>query len=419
MKKRETNRKLMSVLLLSTVFTALAGWTIREKFVTDPHVALIINIAAAVVIGVLFSRYLEAKINSAVDFLMEKISRVSKGDLTQTFREDPDDILPYGLSFELGRMMKYFRENVGNLWRTTTLLAGQLNQFTGDSKEITDAFKSEADRLVSLRDGINKMRSDLSSSTRSVAELLINAGGDTETMRQVITSSVSGKNHVAEARETLKKILENTTGLRDSLRHLSTITGDFTRIALNAQSIGKSLNELNTQAGLVRLNASISAASGKAEPESLGKLLDESRRIAEAIAALSQETGRMQSITEDKISVFTHEIEARRQDAESAIDSIGMAFAIIDSIGDRCAQSVSGFTHVSGHVDLLCELLAGVDARISAFGVSMHQAENGFDKLCSDVTVTLMNLREQQTGIEAIENNLRQLEEFRGLFEIG
>jgi methyl-accepting chemotaxis protein len=419
MKKRETNRILLSTILLCSLVTATVCWIIGEKFIANPYAALIAGLIASALTGMFFYRYIDARLNNSIDFLIDKISRAANGDLTQVFKEDPEDILPYGLSFELGRFMKYLRENIGNLWKSSYLLVNQLGQFNEASRIILDKFRLEAVQLAGLSESINRVRGSLSAATGSITALRINTGGDAEMMKQILENSVSGKQHIAQSRAALENIRENTSGLRESLGHFNSVIDDFRALSKNAQSIGKAMNALSTQTSLIRLNAAIDSASMSNGSDSLEKLIDETRKISEAVTSLAVESGSMQTLTDEKLLAFSTAFDARQADIDVALSSAGRAMALLDAVSDNCSKSSSGFRAVSAHTETLIQLLADSDTRLSALADSLRDSETQFDKLCSDVNINLINFRELDLRIDDIGKTLKRVEEFREHFEIG
>src|SRR3989339_1670290 len=109
---RETNRKTLFLFILCAAAAEVLAWTLREKFIDNLWAALVAGLLAAAGVAWLVNRYLEFRLNASVDAVIAKVRRMAGGDLTQRFKEDPDDALPYGLSLELGRLAAFYRETV-------------------------------------------------------------------------------------------------------------------------------------------------------------------------------------------------------------------------------------------------------------------------------------------------------------------
>jgi chromosome segregation ATPase len=239
-----------------------------------------------------------------------------------------------------------------------------------------------------------------------------------ELMRQVENSNSIGTENVAQSKDVLARVRENITGLRDSFNHLTTILEGFTRVAQHSASVEKAMSDLTTQASLIKLNAAIDATSAHADGDNYARLVDETRKIVESLTAVAQESGSTLAMSDEKIAGFISEMQARRADVAAELEGIAKAFGLLDSISDRTAQASSGFAQVSSHVTALNEILGGVDGRVTAFAETLRGAESRFDKLSSDANITLMKFNELGSKIDAIETNLKQLEDFHRLFEI-
>ncbi len=420
MKARETNRKILFTFILCSASIVVVSWTVSEKFFpSTPLVAFLVNLGIALFIGWLYERYLEGRFNASADFLVSKISRVAKGDLTQVFKEDPDDIMPYGLSFELGQMMKYFRENIGKLWRTSSLLVKQLNLFIGSAREVLAEFRREVQYLSEVREGLENVRRDMAEMVKALSEVKVNVGTDITMMLHVGRFAQASAGHIVQSKDILKEIRERVTNLRDSMSHFESLLRGFTELSRNTAMIEKTMSDLTTQANLVKLNAAIDSTQAHGGGENYSKLVEETRKIVDNITALSQESGTTTVMGEERINDFVKEVEERRSDLTHGLYDIQRSFALVEAISDTSAAAAAGYTQVSEHVKNLNDLLLRMDAQAAEFALMVRLSEGRFDKLYSDTNMTLMKFNELGSRIDAIEDNLKQLEEFNRLFDIG
>jgi hypothetical protein len=315
-------------------------------------------------------------------------------------------------------MMKYFRENIAKLWRTSSSLVNQLKLFIASAREVLADFTAQVGLLESARRALGRVRADCAALTRSVAEMKVSAGSDAELMRQVEGNARAGGEHIARSKVFLGRVLDNMTVLRDSLNHLGAALEGFTRMAAHAAAVDRAVGDLATQAGLVKLNAAIDATSGRAGEGNYAALVEETRRIVEAAGELGRDGGGAAAMRDEKIAEFAREMETRRADLAGGLDDMKKAIEQVEIINDRSALSSSGFAQVAGHVAAVNGLIGGADARVTEFSEKLRDCETVFDKLCSDANVTLVRFNDLGTRIDAIERNLKDLEEFHRLFGI-
>ena len=418
MKNRETNRKILFVFMLCAATIVAVTWTVAEKFIPNARVAFFVNLLAALCIAWLFERYLEAKLNSAIDFIIGKIRRVSQGDLTQVFKEDPDDILPFGLAYELGEMMKSFRENIGKLWKTSSLLVKQLNMFISSAQKVLEEFRAEVEFLSKVRASIEDVRSDTAELIKRLSALKVNAGSDMTLMKHVKESSAAANEGFAKGKEVHKQLLENCTNLRDSLSHLQEALEGFVELSRQAGVIEKAMSDLTTQTGLIKLNAAIDATQQHPDTENYTKIVEETRKIVDGINKLSEQSATMAYLSDEKIKQFADEIEQRRVDMKKGLDDVNKSSQLLRILQEKGAAASSGFLQVREHISELYMLLKHVDTQVSKFNDVIKASEGNFDKIYSDTNITLLKFNELGSKIDQIRDNLRQLEEFNRLFQI-
>lgn len=416
---REKNRTMVYVFVLCALSIVLVTWTLAEKFIPDARVALFVNLCVAALIGILFENYLESRTNNSVDFLIGKLQRVSKGDLTQVFKEDPDDVLPYGLSFQLNEMMKYFRENVGNLWKTSSLLVKQLNMFLDAAREVLDEFRGEVQQLGTVRESLTAVRADIAQMLKRLSAVRVNTGSGMIVMEQLGESSESTVAETTTGRELLDTILRDIRGIDDTLGHVGDVVQNFTQLSQKSAAIEKSMINLTNEANLVKLNVAIDSSQQQTNEQNYRKLAEEARTIAEQIAAISQESGSAFGAIESRVRELVAAMEQGRTGLKKGLDSVSKSAGLLESVKERCVGASTGYGTVLEHVRGLNGLLGQMDTTATNLAETARRAEGVFDKFHSDSRITLLKFDQLGGKIEAIEDNVRQLEEFNRLFEIG
>lgn len=415
---RELNRKILFVLLICVVSVTTVNWVISEKFIPDARLAFFINIAVAIAIAFLFERYLEGKINRSIDTLMSKINNISKGDLTQRFKEDPEDVLPYGLSFELGEMMKFLREGVGGLWKLSALLVKQLDQFIGSTTEALNEFRSEVEYFSQIGKNLENVRSQTMDINKKFADLDVNTNSDLIAVEQVNKTNEKALGAIRGYKDLVHTISNDLEDFHIMTGNLEEILNDFSGLLQNISQIDTSMKSLSTESGLVKLNASIDAAQNQALEENYRKLILETENIVKKMSDISSDSSASSTLVENKVTDLSKKVTGAKDTIRKGLDNAVKVEKLLDTVNERSLEAASVYGTVFDKIKNLNILMDEANVKRTEFSKTIKASIDLFDKLKSDTQITLLKFNQLEEKIEGIKDNLKKLETFKDSFQI-
>ena len=415
---RETNRVVLYSFIMCGVAIVVITWTIGNKFIANPLAALGVNIAIGAVVAFLFERYLEGRINRSIDTLIAKIGRVRGGDLTQRFKEEQDDALPYGLSLELGRMMDFFRETMSDLWKTSAVLIRQLGQLVESAAESLNEFRSEVEYLSSIGQNLEAVRNNITTITKTVSELQVSASNNSAAIGTASRNAVSVLADIQTGQGLMSAVAGAITDMQNFSGNLTGMLNEIGGIGRRVAAAGKSMAELANQSGLIRLNASIDASQQQVSTENYLKLVSEIQHMFENISAIAQESMNTSTFADARIADLRQRLAEDATGLQKSRTATGQADHLLRSVAELFRGATAVYASAVDHAQNLKGSIARVDATSIDFTQTVRASVTKFDKLRADTQITLVKFSELESKITSIRETLRKLEEFKDLFQI-
>jgi methyl-accepting chemotaxis protein len=418
MYQRESNRRLMAVFLLCAATITVITWTLREKYIPDPVTAFFVNLAVSAAVALLFERFVEFRLNVSVDALIEKLRKVREGDLTQRFKENPEDYLPYGLSFELGGLMAFFRDNIGGLWKVSASLSRQLGQLVEASQALIGEFRSETECLARIGGHLDEVRSEISDISRRVSDLKVSSANDSAYLEQINTVTQRTASDIVRHRKVISGIRGDFQSIIALMEDLSRMIRELEDLYDKVTAVQKSLAGLSTESGLVKLNASIDSSQMASREANFGKLLEELHLLASRISEIKQGSADMAGLALSRIGNLWKRLHAGDGKIREGLENIERTRAGFEHIGSDMIAVGSHFGSVFENIQRLAGLMNEVDARTIHFNENIKKAAQIFDKLSSDSQITLLRFNQLSEKTAILLEGLKSLDEFKNRFQI-
>lgn len=415
---REHNRVvLFSFLMCGAAIVALT-WTISTKFIGNTLIALAVNIGVGLVVAYLFERYLESRMNRSVDALILKLGRVRQGDLTQRFKEEPDDTLPYGLSLELGRVMDFLRDKMGMLWKTSATLIRQLGQLIESSQEALSEFRSEVEYLSSIGQNLESVRNDISTISKTVSDLQVSSANDIAAIASANQATMSSVADVQMRQNVMTTMIGTVNDLEALSASFSGFIADVTAVSRKVEVVGKSIAELSNQSGLIKLNASIDASQEVVSRDNYVKLVAEIERMLEKISSITQESIDASSFADARIADLNDRLVKGSVRITKGRTATDQADRLLHTVAAHFVETASIFGNAVDGAQSLRDAITKTDQSATTITIAIRDSVTRFDRLRADTQITLLKFGALETKIESIRETLKKLEEFKNLFQI-
>jgi len=421
MENRELNKKVFLVFLIYAFVLVSVSWTLQEKFIANGWVALVFSLLSAVPVAWVFTKYMDSKLNGSVDFLIRKIRQITRGDLTQRFQEDPDDILPYGLSYELGEMMKFLRQRIGEIWKSTITLTRSLNKFIGNSEEVMNEIRKESEQVKEFGKTLEKLKVSGMDVIHLLENLEINGSADEKTMDKIKLIMHENAEEFKEKKSTLSDAISDMNNLTDVLHKFSAAESEFRGITKNISSINGLIGATVRQTNLLSLNTSIDSIRSEedASVKNFKALSSELEKLLGQITNFSEESSGLTSKAEMKIKEIGMVLNGDEKKLHNTLLKLDKANRFVEKLKENGESYVRDqnvmVERVSEHYRELRTLKVSVHEYLSQVNESLEK----YDQLSANLQNTLHSFDRMEEDMGGVRKILAEIESFKSHFQIG
>ncbi len=393
------------------------AWIVSEKFIKNSSLALLVNIGIAAVIAFLFGKIIESKLNRSIDFLMQKLDRVSNGDLTQRFIEDSQDLLPYGLSFKLGTMMTFFRSKIGGLWRVAVDLIHQIEAFKKTATENCASYQNEVNTLNHSTEHLNQMRQHVTDLSKKIADGKVIMHQHLQFIHHAVQTSAESTTQIKENIKHPKNMRESISKATLLVKNTHTLLKDYQSIGRQISGIQAALAGLASESKLVRLNSDIdiSQTESKINPE---QVVIETQRILSKVSELAQESGNLTAVLEYATSQILSDLDKESEQLALASRQVTYMESLLNTLnGNQSALHVR-FLTLQEDMEEMNDFIQFLDQQYTAFYSHVKALTDRFGKLKVNAQQNLLKFNRMECRLDDIQDALAKLDTFKNQFHI-
>lgn len=400
--KLETGDAIVTALVTEDVMLAETA-DIKQMSVLLTLVAVVI----ALFLGMLISR----QISGAIQYILRKLQKVSKGDLTvqlKAKKKDEFGLLCVGVNETV--------ENVKGLIVHVNEVSTQLNNAAAYVSDASGTFMETSrdiqNAVSEIEVGVNRLDSDSENCLTQMDSL---SGKITNVSRNAdeIGELMSTTGH------TITNGIESVQGLTESARSTTAITQNMIVALQELEAKSKSIsgivsaiNDIAEQTNLLSLNASIEAArvgaAGKGfavVAEEIRKLSDQCQdsagQISDIVNEIVGKTGDVVSIAkraEEIVSTQAGAVEETTTSFHQIDQQVESLFAALDTISSN-VQEMSGAR--SETLEAI-EGISAVSAKTSACSSSVYSSANSQMEAIKDLDRASSELRQRADSLVEI-----------------
>jgi methyl-accepting chemotaxis protein len=319
----------------------------------------------------------------------------------------------------MGALAGFYRESIGNLWKISAQLAKQLSQLLASVQELFVEFQAEVEYLSRIGENLEIVRREMLDIAKRVSDLRVNASNDSAFMKQMDETTDRALSEIKGHGEVVNRISEDIRGIDGLAANMKSVMGDFLNICAQVSEIGKSVSDLSTETGLVKLNASIDAVQGQGGKEgNYRKLVEEMQLLADKINDIKQVSVNVAGLAESKIQDLGKRLKSGGDKLVEGLADADKTRSLFERMGQDYMAVAASFDSIFDNVKRLNQLMSDVDGKTVSFAGSIKGAAEGFDKLKADTQITLIRFGQLSGKMEGVRESLKKLEEFKNLFQI-
>jgi len=372
--------------LSASIFKVVAdNLQARLESQTSQRALILVALIAVLLLVVYLYVGFFMSVRVAINRFSQAARSVAAGDMTTRIELDNRDELGE-LTAEFNNMTGRIAELIQSVSQTTAEVDQQAVRVNDTASANSEAAEKQRNETGQIREAMGQMVTAVGEVTESAHQVADSAGRaerDTETGREVVSTTVA----------TINRLDSEISGAVEVIRRVSADSDNISQVLVEIKAIAEQTN-------LLALNAAIEAARAGEHGRGFAVVADEVRSLSQRTHKSTEEIegmiSRLQSGVNDAVAAMTRSHEATEQtvhksgDVSQALDRIAAGISEIVDMSHQIAQAAEEQSAVAGNVN------SNV-ARIGELGDSTADNADetlGSSRRMSELTSTLQRLVE-------------------------
>ncbi|GAB2676150.1 methyl-accepting chemotaxis protein [Paenibacillus thermoaerophilus] len=396
----------MGLSVLFAILFALLGLAWGHTFVGVTLAA--VSVAA----GWAGSRMLENLLLSPVEQLTRIAMTIAKGDFTLRADVDSNDALgELAKAFngmvdklstilkETNRMTQLVADSGRNIYTKNESLKSVIDQVTTSAQELAQGSSQISEEVVQTAQALKAIEERTTLYTESSKAMNLRAGQ----MRSLVEQ---GKQKVVHQGEGIKKNVETTSAVSETIRRLAQQASGITAIT-------RTISDIAEQTNLLSLNASIEAARAGEHGKGFAVVAQQVRKLAEEATASTREVftlvqGIDQGIREALNTIRTNEEVVEQQvelirETEAVfnqfVDSVDFVARQIDQFAEESLQMLQSARQISETMENISAITEEGAASTQEVSASLNRQISAVDDMLQQAYEMTFNVSQLQRTI--------------------
>ncbi len=292
------------------------------------------------------------------------LSRVARGDLTQTVEQDYDGIFGQ-LKDDTNTTVERLREVVGRIKGATDAIETAAKEIAMGNQDLSSRTEEQASSLEETASSMEQLTSTVRQNAASAREA-------NQLADKAQTVAVRGGDVVGQVVETMSAIHESSSKIAD-------IIGVIDGIAF--------------QTNILALNAAVEAARAGEQGRGFAVVASEVRNLAQRSAVAAKEIKELISSSVERVSVGNKLVDQAGQTMSEVVSSIQRVATIMADISHASHEQSQGIEQVGqavGQMDEVTQQNAALVEQAAAAAESLEEQAHGLVQ-----TVSMFKLNEQ------------------------
>jgi methyl-accepting chemotaxis protein len=390
-----------TIVAVFSLLTLVTAWISNASFVASLLTVLVFAGASIPFVG-----RLERALTEPIENMSRVALNVARGDFSMKVHVDSNDAL--------GELGKTFNQMIDKL-------RGILNETTTITRTVVDTSREGSDKNRQLKEVMGQVTysaNELAAGAVKITEEIMDVSAAIKDIDQKVTSyahSTKGMSEKSDAMIRLveqgqKAVISQNEGMKRNVEATTTVSESIDQLAEQAKGISritKTISEIAEQTNLLSLNASIEAARAGEHGKGFAVVAQEVRKLAEESTTSTKEVFGLVRSIEQGIVLALHQMASNQEIVQTQTTLIRETEAIFAQIVDSIefiAETISQFARES---DLMLESATTISSTMENIAAITQQSAAGTEEVSA-------SMNEQIAVVEALVKQSEQMMQTAG-----
>lgn len=379
----------------------------RYRLTEQAYVAtvreFVLNLVAAVVLGLLLSLAMGRLIRLPLQSLERASRQVAAGDLTVTWQVDSRDEVGK-LAVSMAQMVRHLSELIGTLNEKATQVADAAEQLSANTDNVRQALEQINISVQEMANGANEQANSAQNASEQTQLILQAMSTNRKNIEAIVDAAGTVKELVANG---LKAVEEQNASMQENVHAAKSVARAVKDLSREVDEVGailSTISQIADQTNLLALNAAIEAARAGEHGRGFAVVAEEVRTLAEEAAQATGNINRIilsiQSGTQAAVEEMNKAGDSVSRQAE-AVEKTSEAFRQISRAIDNMGEQIEGMAEAAKQIRAGVHSIAGVIENIAS--VSEENAASAQEIAAS--------VEEQNAAVEEMDASAGFLDE--------
>lgn len=390
-----------TIVAVFSLLTLVTAWISNASFVASLLTVLVFAGASIPFVG-----WLERALTEPIENMSRVALNVARGDFSMKVHVDSNDAL--------GELGKTFNQMIDKL-------RGILNETATITRTVVDTSREGSDKNRQLKEVMGQVTysaNELAAGSVKITEEIMDVSAAIKDIDQKVTSYAHSTKEMNEKSDAMirlveqgqKAVVSQNEGMKRNVEATTTVSESIDQLAEQAKGISritKTISEIAEQTNLLSLNASIEAARAGEHGKGFAVVAQEVRKLAEESTTSTKEVFGLVRSIEQGIVLALHQMATNQEIVQTQTTLIRETEAIFAQIVDSIefiAETISQFARES---DLMLESATTISSTMENIAAITQQSAAGTEEVSA-------SMNEQIAVVEALVKQSEQMMQTAG-----
>ncbi len=288
-------------------------------------------VLASMVMGVLVSLFVAAKITRPLIMIEKSMASVANGDLTITLEAGGKD--------EMGRTVNAISKTVTKLRGIIRGIMASSSMLTKESEELTGAAGMIHDATLHIHDNVKQIEEKSNVALQATNEAMGHLDEAADECRCASDTATASATEIVSAVDDFQRFQRDMEQTVSVTQKLAEAAGEITQITNTIRGISEQTN-------LLALNAAIEAARAGEQGRGFAVVADEVRELAKRTSEATDQIAGLIETVSSSVDVTVKSLEGTVNDSRANIERLQQAAKHISKNSEQAQQLYEGMKQV-------------------------------------------------------------------------